>query len=142
MRPETNIQKHPGGRATRPPKIVMVDDEPLLLELAEVVTRAWSKEVTLLCFQDGATAWEELLRADPDLLITDMNRDGMSGWKMLPLLAAKKVKYPILVHSGNATEDEVRLCTGPNLNVTFLGKPWEAQQFCEQLSVLLGDPRP
>jgi CheY-like chemotaxis protein len=50
------------------------------------------KHAALQTFQDGRTAWEELSRADPDLLITDMIRGGMNGWEMLPLLARRKVK--------------------------------------------------
>jgi DNA-binding NtrC family response regulator len=126
------------GSETSSPRIVVVDDEDCLLEMVGVLIRDWRKDITLLAFRDGATAWQELVRADPDLLITDMVRPGMAGRDMLPLLAKKKVKYPILVHSGYVTETEVRQWAGPDLKVTFLKKPWRAEEFRRQLLNHLG----
>src|SRR5260370_35836552 len=103
-----------------------------------VLIRDWRKDITLRAFRDGATAWQELLRADPDLLITDMMRPGMAGCDMLPLLALRKVKYPILVHSGYATETQVRQWAGPDLKVTFLQKPWRVEEFRRHLLITLG----
>jgi CheY-like chemotaxis protein len=125
-------------RKTGSPRIVLVEDENWVLEMLEILIRDWFKNPTLLSFQDGETAWQELLRTDPDLLITDMNRNGMTGWEMLPLLAQRKVKYPILVQSGQATEMQVLQCAGPDLNVTFLQKPWTAAEFRRQLLIHLG----
>src|SRR6266581_8761111 len=79
----------------KPPRIVLVDDEKWILMLYETIVPRCFKNVTLKAFQHRDEAWQELLRADPDLLITDMRNDnvpgqiqnlGMSGWEMLPLL--------------------------------------------------------
>ena len=59
----------------------------------------------------------------PDLLITDMARGGLNGWKMLPLLARRKVEFPILVVSGTASEEGVREFAGPELNISFMNLP-------------------
>ena len=129
-------------RVQRPkPRIVVVDDEDWFLEMVERLIQSWFGEVTMLTFQNRDEAWQELLRADPDLLITDMNNDnvpgrtqyfGMSGWKMLPLLAEKKAKYPILVVSGSfsmeGVENKARQYAGPDLNVSFLAKHFTTEQ--------------
>ena len=109
-----------------------------LLELAALVLAGWRKDVVPITFRDGEAAWKVMLRADPDLLITDMLRGGMSGFHMLPLLAERKVQFPILVTSAVATEEQVLECAGPNLKVTCLQKPYEAQPFMRYLSAHLG----
>ncbi|MEI2722731.1 MAG: response regulator [Verrucomicrobiota bacterium] len=53
------------------PRIVVVDDEPVILEIIENLIRSWFEDAAVLLFQDGQAAWGELLRTDPDLLITD-----------------------------------------------------------------------
>jgi CheY-like chemotaxis protein len=125
-------------RSQRPLRIVFVDDDDVILEMVGSLIRDWLKNLTLLSYQDGETAWQELLRTDPDLLITDVVRSGMTGCEMLPLLAQRKVKYPILVHSGYATETQVRQWAGPDLNVTFLRKPYSADEFRRQLLIHIG----
>ena len=85
-------------REVRPPRIVVVDDEETTLMLYETIMRRFFRNAAFRAFQNRDEAWQELLRSDPDLLITDMNNDnvpgrtqylGMSGWKMLPLLATR-----------------------------------------------------
>jgi mannitol/fructose-specific phosphotransferase system IIA component (Ntr-type)/CheY-like chemotaxis protein len=80
------------------PRIVLVNDDAELLQLMESII---CDEFTILKFQNGEQAWQELQRQDPDILVTDMERpnDSMDGWAMIPLLAEKKVKYPVVVVS-------------------------------------------
>lgn len=131
-------------------RIVFVDDEPWIGEMVEDLIQRQFSTVTILRFENRDAAWRELLRADPDLLITDMNSDnvpgrceylGMSGWEMLPLLAEREVRYPILVVSGSflmpGVESRARECAGPKLNVTFLTKPFSADFFRQELNRLL-----
>jgi DNA-binding NarL/FixJ family response regulator len=87
-----------------------IDDEPCFGELAELIINHTFHKAVLITFQDSDKVWTELQRSDPDLLITDMNNTnvpgrniniGMGGWRLLPRLAEKKVKYPVLVVSGS-----------------------------------------
>ncbi len=134
----------------RAPRIVFIDDEPWFGEFGELLIARLFPEVTILAFRNRDTAWDELLRADPDLLITDLNNDnvpgrsgsfGMSGWKMLPLLATRKVHYPILVVSGSLSipgnEARARQCAGPELSITFLTKPFTEEHFKREVTQLL-----
>jgi CheY-like chemotaxis protein len=125
-------------RRTDPSRVVLVDDDDCFLEIVGGLIRDWLKDLTLLSFQDGETAWQELLRTDPDLLITDIAHPGINGLEMLSLLAERKVKYPILVTSGNPLEKEVFRCAGPDLKVSFLQKSYSADEFCRQLLIHLG----
>lgn len=115
------------------PRIVLVDDEEWLREMFELAIRNCFKDAVVVSFADGEQAWQELSHTAPDLLITDMNRPGLNGWKMLPLLATKKVNFPILVASGYATENAVRQCAGSGLNFSFRRKPFSVGDFQQEL---------
>jgi FixJ family two-component response regulator len=114
---------------TRPPRIVMLDDEGTMLEFFASLVRALVKEATILTFTDAEKALRELMREAPDLFITDVYHPEPDGYELLRLLAEKKVKYPMIVLSGHAQEKDVQSCAGPNLNVTFLSKPFPAKAF-------------
>jgi CheY-like chemotaxis protein len=136
-------------------RIVFIDDEEWLQQLVEPLIRKYFKEITLLKFRNRNTAWQELLRADPDLLITDLRNDndptlpgstkedlGMSGFDLLGLLAARQAKYPVLVISGSLSisrmEGWAKKCAGPNLNVSYLTKPFTPELFYQGLLKCLG----
>lgn len=132
-------------------RIIIVDDEPIMLDMIETLLRDWRHEVTVLRFQNRDKAWQELLRCDPDLLITDMRSDnvpgrsgdyGMSGFELLKLLAERLVKYPVLVASGSFSisgcEGLAKQCAGPHLNVSFLTKPFTRELFLQALRQCLG----
>jgi DNA-binding NtrC family response regulator len=131
-------------------RIVHIDDENWFGELAEAIIKDTFREVQLLRFQDSETAWVELQRSDPDLLITDMNNTnvpgrnqymGMGGWKLLPLLASRKVQYPILVVSGSfsmrGVERRAMACAGSALNISFMTKPFPVEFFKSEMVRLL-----
>jgi CheY-like chemotaxis protein len=146
------LAKKEPSRNSRPLRIVLVDDEDWFTGMVERAIHHSFKNVIVHTFHNRDEAWQELLRADPDLVITDMNNDnlpflhrpylGMSGWEMLPLLAERKVKYPILVVSGSflmeGVESKARECAGPDLNVSFLTKPFTLKQFNLELLKHLG----
>jgi CheY-like chemotaxis protein len=119
------------------PRIVLVDDESVMLDLIQHLIRSWFKDAAVIRFLDGETAWRDLLQTAPDVLVTDMLRPGMSGWDMLPLLADRKVEYPIILITGYGKEkdpqdgktlQDVQDMLGrfsPPLNVTILPKPFD-----------------
>ena len=148
-----NSNDQSGGPATAKTqrRIVIVDDEDFSLDLMETFVRDWSKEATILRYQNRDEAWQEIMRRDPDLLITDMRNDnvpgrsgdyGMSGFELLKLLAERLVKYPVLVASGSFSmsgcEGLAKQCAGPHLNVSFLTKPFTRELFLQALRKCLG----
>ena len=122
-------------RKTHPPRIVILDDAEGSKYLCKLLLKDWFKEVTVKEFENGDDAWNELSQTDPDLLIT---RLPVSGRELLPLLAERNVKYPILVTSSFFGEKEVRQAVDPNLNVTYLPLPYTVKQFYRELLVHLG----
>jgi DNA-binding NtrC family response regulator len=134
----------------RVPRVVVADDEEWMGELFETAIGYAVGEVQILRFQNRDTAWEELQRSEPDLFITDMNNNnvpghreytGMSGWELLPRLAERAVKYPILVASGGfempGVESRARQLAGTKLNVAFMTKPFDLDFISAELRRLL-----
>jgi CheY-like chemotaxis protein len=138
MTPDANKGRSSGSRLGHPPRIVVINQEPMILEIWEIRIRQYFKNGTILLFKDGDLALQELSQTEPDLLITDMHRPGMDGWKMLPLLAAKEVKYPLLVEQRNVSEVAVRRCAGSELNLTVLRGIWRLKTFYTHLGTLVG----
>lgn len=115
---------------TRPPRILILDDEEALRQSYKVLLKGWYDEATILIFDDARRAWEELSHTDPDLFITDIHHPGIDGKEMLERLAKKKVRYPILVISAMASfDDDTLRGWGPGLNVSLLNKPIDAETF-------------
>lgn len=136
----------------QPPKlrIVLLNDEADAIQLLERIICDWFKEATVLTFQSGEQALQELQRQDPDIFITDMVRpdDSMDGWKMIPLLAEQKVKYPVVVVSGcggyrkndyvagKLFQDLLRHASR-NLKITAVAMPFENEELLKVLEVCL-----
>lgn len=133
------------------PRIVLVDDEEFTHEMVDLVLRESLRRYTLVKFQNRDEAWQELQRQQPDLLITDMlstnvpgrtEHYGMSGGELLERLTELRVTYPIMVVSGSFSvsgwEAYAKRCARPQLNVSFLTKPYTVALFQQALRKCLG----
>ena len=134
------------------PRIVWVDDDAEFVQMVESVI---CNEFTVLKFQNGEQAWRELQQQDPDILVTDILRpnDAMDGWVMIPLLAEKKVTYPIVVVSAYREfsaefENEIFKADAAKfrsflqqarrtLNIRALAKPFENEELLKLLNACL-----
>jgi DNA-binding NtrC family response regulator len=120
-------------------KIVIVDDEEWLLEMIKMVILNAFTNVTLRMFQDAKEAWQELLRADPDLFITDdIMGSELTGNVFIERLKNRNVPYPIIMHFHDLSELWVREHDGKIPNVSFLKRPFTSHQLYEELSRHLG----
>jgi DNA-binding response OmpR family regulator len=84
--------------------ILLVDDEPLVARLHAHAVRAAGFEP--LVAADGESALELLADAAPQLVITDMNMPGMSGFELTQNARSLGYDRPIILLSG---DDHVRL---------------------------------
>jgi DNA-binding response OmpR family regulator len=111
-----------------PLKVVLVDDEPGILDCLEFVIRSWFQNLALLRFTNGSEAWQELSRTDPDLLITDDMMPVLDGGSLCLRLLERKVCYPIIVYSSwEPTEKWVADCALQGLNIYFLPMPFQLE---------------
>ena len=119
---------------TRPLRIVHVDDGDAVLQFVAHSIRSEFDNVVIATFHNGYEALQEVLREEPDLLISDLVRDGLvDGFTLLRLLDSMNVSCPILIASGNLpkAQAEAVQCAGPKLNVTFWPKPFNTSELLE-----------
>jgi len=121
----------------RPLRILVMDDEPTVLGILATAVRTSFNNATILTFTDANLAYQELIREAPDLFITDVCHLPPDGFEILRLLAARKVKYSVLVVSGFAKAKDVLQYDGPDLRVTFLAKPFPQDQFLRAIQAAL-----
>lgn len=130
--------QHSLEKPVQPIKVIHIDDEEFVLDIVGQMIRANPafRDVSVQSFQNRDEAWRVLSHTDPDILITDLCNDNVpgqtpnacwNGFDMLSILAARRVKYPIIVLSGSLSiegyEYRAIQCAGMEVNVTLLQKP-------------------
>ena len=108
-----------------PFRIVVVDDEELIVEIINLMIRA-KYEVEIKSFTSSQAAWEELDQPSPDMLITGGIMPEPHGEEIVRRLMARKATYPILVVSGYLKEEVVLGWFPDATNISFLPKPIDA----------------
>jgi CheY-like chemotaxis protein len=80
-------------------RILVVDDEPVILELfREYLVEQGLEVITAL---SGAEALERLATDKPDLIFLDMRMPGMDGIEALKRIRAANLRIPVLMISAN-----------------------------------------
>lgn len=87
-------------------RILLVDDEPILLKAVEFKLKKEGMEVTTA--SNGEDAVEILQNSDSfDLLISDVMMPGLSGMELLKSVKANNSQMKVLLLTGLKTEDTV-----------------------------------
>src|SRR5262245_21636824 len=98
---QANLKGSKAAKA-RKPLIFLVDDQPMLLDLAEISLQAG--DYALKKFLDPEEALEAFLRSrtKPDLLITDYALGKMNGLELIERCKAAKPDLKTILVSGTA----------------------------------------
>src|SRR5580765_4907240 len=126
----SQLEKNESDRGgARKPLIYIVDDEPLLSDLAQV--SLGTEEYEIKQFQDPELALKHFLRANPkpDLLLTDYAMDKMNGLELIQQCKAAKPDLKAILISGTAGA-EILLNTPVRVE-RFLGKPYRPTALLE-----------
>jgi DNA-binding response OmpR family regulator len=121
--------------------IVVVNDSPELLELAEILLREEEFDVKVALAGQGAL---DLIRSTrPDLLILDIRLPDVSGWDILQSLKldARTSAMPVLVCS--AAVEELRELEGQlaRMGVDVLIKPFAIDTLIDKVRALVEPSR-
>ena len=122
----------PAATPSRGGKVLVVEDEPLVRELARGILERAGFEV--LVAPDGGAAAEELARAGAsiDAVLLDLTTPGLSGPAAFRALRAVRPDLPIVLTSGYAQADATREFGEEEL-AGFLKKPFVASELLERI---------
>ncbi len=114
--------------------ISVVEDEQTIREL---VCLALGKEgYRTEAFDDGATAWESLARALPDLVILDINLPRLDGLEICKRLRSRSGTLPIIFVTSR--EEEFDRVLGLEIGADdYLCKPFSMRELMARVKVLL-----
>jgi CheY-like chemotaxis protein len=123
----------PTSMPTTPRHILLVDDEPHVLRVLRLALEREGYSVTTA--NDGHAALACMAQQLPDVLISDIQMDGMDGRTLCPLARATYQDHPflILVMTSMTALDE-RAWARELPNTEFLEKPLSPRQLVARLS--------
>jgi len=84
-------------------KVLIVDDEPAIREVLEMILQEWGYDVRLAA--DGAEAKEMVSAYDPDIVISDVVMPQLSGLDLLRCLKAGNPNRPVILVTAHASID-------------------------------------
>lgn len=132
-----NVQTTNSSEKARNAKtlIYVVDDEPMLLELASVILEPLGYQ--LKTFRDPDLALQSYVQSAPrpDLLITDYAMHEMNGLALMEACRKLQPRQKVLLISG--TVDESIYQHSKVRPDRFLAKPYQARQLVELVRELL-----
>jgi phosphoserine phosphatase RsbU/P len=128
---------HPASERRRPPRILLVDDDPVGRRLAQAILRAKGYLVTEAA--DAFEAQVSVASAPPDAIVLDLEMPGMSGVALLVKLRESGLlaRCPVLMLT--ATKPPPELCVGALEAGAwhFLAKPIAGRELVARLASVL-----
>lgn len=125
-----------GAPAERSPeaRVLVVDDEPMILELLSVSLRYQGFEVETAT--DGAQALDRARSFRPQAMIVDVMMPGIDGFGLLPRLRADGIDAPVLFLT--ARDDVQDKVAGLTLGADdYITKPFSLEEVVARLRVVL-----
>ncbi|MGD0745820.1 MAG: response regulator [Verrucomicrobiota bacterium] len=121
------------SHGARPPiTIFVVDDEQMLLDLAEALLQPLGYNVRT--FSDPRLALKEYPAAKPEVVVTDYAMGGMNGLELVRECKRVNPKQKTILLSG--TVDENIYADLPHKPDRFMVKPYLVQEFIQTIQKL------
>ncbi len=129
--------KTPGHGQRAEILVYVVDDEPLLLELASVILEPAGYTVETFRSPDSALRSFEAAEPKPALIITDYTMKAMSGLELAAACRRLRPEQKVLLLSGTVGPEALQ-----NVSVEpdrFLAKPYQAEQLIDVVKSMVGN---
>jgi len=120
-------------------RILFVDDEPTIAELARRILESSGYQVTT---RTSSTEALELVRAEPrafDLLITDQDMPGISGLDLISRIRAQRPGLPVILCTGLAEFGDTQKAAELQVDAIVL-KPFRQVDLAESIEMVLHRP--
>ncbi len=120
--------------------VVVINDSPELLELAEILLRDEDFDVKVAVI--GTGAYDLVRTTMPDLVILDIRLPDISGWDILQALKldARTAHIPILVCSAAVQELRALEEQLASMGIDILIKPFAIDSLLEKARILTAGP--
>ncbi len=132
----TYPRSNQSGNETRKPVILMVDDDPN--NLSVVRDSLMECEYTLLAAEDGESAVERAVYAQPDLILLDIMMPGIDGFETCHRLKLQETTkdIPVIFMTALAeTEHKVKGLAGGA--VDYITKPFQREELLARIAIHL-----
>ena len=126
-----SLESGPSGGAL----IYVVDDEPMLLELASVILEPLGYVVETFRAPETALRAFKVAEPPPALIITDYAMHTMTGLELLEACRQMRPQQKALLLSGTVGPEVLR--TAPVQRDRFLAKPYQSKQLIEAVEAVL-----
>ncbi|WP_455375148.1 sigma 54-interacting transcriptional regulator, partial [Kaarinaea lacus] len=113
------------------PKILVVDDDPGILELISIRLEAMGYDVTSVESAEEALASMAVLR--PDIVVTDLRMGGMDGLALFDEIHESNPALPVIILTAHGTIPEAVDATKRGV-FSFLSKPFDGKALVEHIN--------
>ncbi|WP_405382286.1 PleD family two-component system response regulator [Maribacter sp. LLG6340-A2] len=111
-------------------ELVIVDDSPLWLSLAEKLALAHPLVGSVLTFEDSYDAWIHIQIAKPQVVISDIEMPGMNGFSFLEMYGNR------LPFISSSTKLDFEIIARELGCVDFIAKPFSKQEFNKSINLV------
>ncbi|MCP4833498.1 MAG: response regulator [Phycisphaera sp.] len=118
-------------------RILVVDDDPEILESTSLVLRSEGAEI--LEAEDGNTAVSFFTASQPDAVVLDMMLPGRSGFLVLEKIRETSSNLPVVMVTANQGHRHLDFARGLGVSA-YLVKPVPLTRLMDVLSQLLATP--
>jgi DNA-binding response OmpR family regulator len=120
--------------ASTAPTILVVDDEPNIVELVRLYLRSEGYVVEVA--QDGREALEKIAAVHPDLVVLDLMMPEVDGWEVTRRLRQGDGKTPVLMLTAKSEDTDKIL--GLDLGADdYLAKPFNPHELIARVRAIL-----
>jgi len=118
-------------------KILVIDDEKLIVEVTRVLLESSGYEVVSAL--DGREGFQLALEEKPDLVLLDLMMPVLDGWETLELMRSDETTAgtPVIIFTAKemASPDRVAREKGAD---DYIAKPYEIEDLLAKIKCLLG----
>jgi len=120
------------GRGSEQPRVLIVDDDPALLQALPQALQLRMAEATVETADSAAVALDRIAARDYDAIVTDIKMPGMDGLALLAEIRRRQPDTPILIITGHGEYDlSVRALRAGAYD--FIQKPIDRDRFVAAL---------
>ncbi len=120
------------GRGSEQPRVLIVDDDPALLQALPQALQLRMAEATVETADSAAVALDRIAARDYDAIVTDIKMPGMDGLALLAEIRRRQPDTPILIITGHGEYDlSVRALRAGAYD--FIQKPIDRDRFVASL---------